>query len=468
MTAVEKGQSSMTFQRAAFPHDFWWGTATAAYQVEGAVAEGGRSPSIWDTFAHTPGATHLGSTGDVAADHYHRVAEDVAMMRDLGVNAYRFSIAWSRLLPGGVGLPNPEGVAFYRDLCERLREAGVTPMATLYHWDLPQVLEDQGGWLNPRSPEWFAEYADVAKTQLGDLVTTWSTLNEPWCSAFLGYAAGQHAPGRTAPADGLVAAHHLLVAHHRALRAMRSARRQPEDRLGIVLNLIPAWPATDSPADHAAADAIDLVHNRLFADAVFHGRYPAAVLALHNRYEVGDLIDPGELETAREPIDYLGVNYYNVNRVAYVEGAPAPGPWPGADGASIVRPPGRLTEMGWGVEPDGLVWTLARVATEYPPTPIYICENGAAYPDEIGPDGEVDDPDRIAYLEGHIAAVAAAIEQGVDVRGYFVWSLMDNFEWARGYEKRFGLVHIDRTTMARTLKASGRWYRDFLSSTPVP
>jgi len=453
----------MSVDRAVFPEDFWWGTATAAYQIEGAAAEGGRGLSIWDTFSHTPGKTHNGDTGDTAVDHYHRVGSDVKLMTALGTNAYRFSISWSRLLPEGTGRINETGVAFYRDLCERLVEAGIAPMATLYHWDLPQALQDRGGWLDADSPNWFAEYATVAKERLGDLITTWATLNEPWCSAFLGHSAGVHAPGGADPGEGFIAAHHLVVAHHRAIAAMRATAHRREDLLGIVLNLIPAWPASASSADAAAADAADAVQNRLFADAAFHGRYPDEVLSCHARYGVDARIDLADLAEARTDLDYLGVNYYNINRFEHVPGEAAPRPWPAAEEARLADPPGTLTEMGWGVEPAGLLWMLERVVREYPAVPIYICENGAAYVDVPNDKGEVIDPERIEYFTGHLAAVAQAIERGVDVRGYFAWSLLDNFEWAFGYDKRFGLVYVDRDSMERTVKASGRWYRDFIA-----
>ncbi|MDJ0952646.1 MAG: GH1 family beta-glucosidase [Acidimicrobiia bacterium] len=453
----------MTNPVPTFPEGFLWGTATSSYQIEGAVTAGGRGPSIWDTFSHTPGKTYNGDTGDVAVDHFHRLREDVALMEQLGLNAYRFSIAWSRLLPDGRGAINQDGVAFYRQLGERLRAAGITPVATLYHWDLPQALQDEGGWLSPHSPDWFAEYAAVAKEQLGDLISIWSTLNEPWCSAFLGHSEGSHAPGITDPASSYVAAHHLMLGHHRAIRAMRETNRRPDDQLGIVLNLIPAWPATNEPEDVAAANAIDAVHNQLFLEAVLAGRYPQLILDYHDRFGVGDRIDATELAEVREDIDYLGVNYYNVNLVRYVAGAPAMAAWPGSDGSVMDPPPGELTDMGWGVEPAGLKWTLLRVAEQHPGLPLYVCENGAAYPDVVAADGSVADPKRIAYLEGHLAALGDAMAAGADVRGYFVWSLLDNFEWAHGYQMRFGLVRVDLETMQRTIKASGYWYRDFIA-----
>ena len=446
-----------------FPPGFLWGVATASYQVEGAVGEDGRGPSIWDTFSHTPGLTHNGDNGDQAVDHYHRFADDVKLMAELGVNAYRFSIAWPRILPAGTGRVNEAGIDFYRRLCKELIGAGITPVATLYHWDLPQALQDRGGWLDRRSVDWFAEYASVAKAAMGDLIQVWATLNEPWCSAFLGYSSGEHAPGIKDPAQSFVAAHHLMLAHHAAIRAMRASSAGESDQLGIVLNLIPAFPNSDSPEDAAAATAVDAVSNRLFTGAVFDGRYPDDVLDMLDRYEIRDQVDLDELEAAVEPIDFLGVNYYNINHVEHVPGAPAMGPWPGAWEARIARPPGELTEMGWGVEPDGLRWMLERIGSEQPGLPLYICENGAAYPDVVSPDGSIADPARTSYLQGHIAAVHAAIRNGVNVDGYFVWSLMDNFEWARGYEIRFGIVRVDLGTMERAVKASGYWYRDFIA-----
>ena len=448
---------------SSFPNDFRWGVAAASYQIEGAVGEDGRGATIWDTFSHAPGNTANGDTGDVAVDHYHRYREDVALMADLGVDAYRFSIAWSRILPRGTGAVNEAGVAFYRALCEALLEAGITPVATLYHWDLPQALQDRGGWLDVRSAVWFEEYATVAKERLGDLIRVWSTLNEPWCAAFLGHSAGEHAPGLTDPGSGYVAAHHLMLAHHRGMAALRCTSPRDDDELGIVLNTIPAWPQTDRPEDVAAAHAVDTIQNRLFADAVFHGTYPDEVRDAHHRFRVDEVIDVDELARLRQDIDYLGVNYYNVNHVAHVDGAPAPGAWPGADEAVICEPPGHLTDMGWGVEPDGLVWMLQRLANDYPAVPIMICENGAAYPDEVAADGSVPDHQRTEYLRLHIEAVAEARSRGVDVQGYFVWSLLDNFEWARGYDKRFGIVRVDYGTLERTIKDSGIWYRSFLA-----
>jgi beta-glucosidase len=446
-----------------FPPGFLWGVATASYQIEGAVDEDGRGKSIWDTFAHTPGKTLNGESGDLAVDHYHRYADDVALMSDLGLNAYRFSIAWSRILPEGTGRVNQAGVDFYRRLCKELAGAGISPVATLYHWDLPQALQDQGGWLNPDSVSWFADYAAVAKSALGDMITSWATLNEPWCTAFLGHSSGEHAPGLNDTPGSLVVAHHLMLAHHAAIETMRRTATRDEDRLGIVLNLIPAWPQSDTVQDRDAARSVDAISNRIFTEAVFHGSYPEDVLDLFDRYEVADRIDLGALKRGVQPIDFLGVNYYNINHVAHHPGADSMPAWPGSWNARIATPPGRLTEMNWAVEPEGLTWMLERIAGEYPGVPMFVCENGAAYPDEVGPEGVVDDVERMAYLKGHIDAVRVAIDNGADVRGYFVWSLLDNFEWARGYSKRFGIVRVDYETMARTVKTSGLWYRDFLA-----
>ena len=446
-----------------FPPGFLWGVATASYQIEGAVDEDGRGKSIWDTFAHTPGKTLNGESGDLAVDHYHRYADDVALMSDLGLNAYRFSIAWSRILPEGTGRVNQAGVDFYRRLCKELAGAGITPVATLYHWDLPQALQDRGGWLNPDSVSWFADYAAVAKSALGDMITSWATLNEPWCTAFLGHSSGEHAPGFNDTPGSLVVAHHLMLAHHAAIETMRRTATRDEDRLGIVLNLIPAWPQSDTDQDRDAARSVDAISNRIFTEAVFRGAYPEDVLHLFDRYEVADRIDLGALKRVVQPIDFLGVNYYNINHVEHHPGVDSMPAWPGSWDARIATPPGRLTEMNWGVEPEGLTWMLERIAGEYPGVPMFVCENGAAYPDEVGPDGNVDDVERMAYLKDHIDAVRVAIDRGADVRGYFVWSLLDNFEWARGYSKRFGIIRVDYETMARTVKTSGLWYRDFLA-----
>jgi beta-glucosidase len=447
---------------SSIPRDFLWGAATSAYQIEGAVDQGGRGPSIWDTFSHTPGKVRHGDTGDVACDHYHRFAEDVALMADLGLGAYRFSLAWPRIVPDGVGAVSEEGVAFYRRLAEALRETGIEPLVTLYHWDLPQALQDRGGWQAPDSVDWFAAYAAVAKEALGDLVTMWTTLNEPYCVAFLGHGSGLHAPGIADPSVAHLAAHHLVLAHHAGAAALRSTRPRADDRIGAVLNVIPAWPAGDSDEDRRVAGMVDAIHNGMFLEGTLRGRYPEAIVDLQERFGIAAAVDLDELAATRAEVDFLGVNYYNVNRFRHRPGAPAPGEFPGADGAVLVPPTGEVTEMDWGVGPEGLSWVLDRLAGDYPDLPLYVTENGAAFPDRTIVDGVVDDPDRIAYLRRHVSAIADAAARGVDVRGYFVWSLLDNFEWSHGYSKRFGLVHVDFDTLERTPKRSAGWYRGLI------
>lgn len=449
--------------RGDFPADFTWGVAASSYQIEGAVDEGGRGPSIWDTFSHTPGRTHEGQHGDVSADHYHRYLEDVQLMADLGVDAYRLSVAWPRILPDGTGDVNDEGVAFYRSLLEAMRDHGIEPFITLYHWDLPEALHQRGGWTNPDSVQWFADYAMVAKERLGDLATTWATFNEPWCAAFLGYGSGQHAPGIVDPGSAFLAAHHMMLAHHAAVAAMRTTAPRDDDRLGIVLNLIPAWAEDSSDQAAEAARGVDAIHNRLFASAALDGEYPDTILRYHRKFGVDDRIDTRQLAEAKQAIDYLGVNYYNINHIGHEPGAPQLGEWPGPEDAYVADPPGHLTEMQWGVEPVGMTWTLNRTASWAPGLPLYVTENGAAYPDVPDADGVVHDDLRMEYLEMHLDAVREAMDEGVDVRGYFIWSLLDNFEWSFGYERRFGLVRVDYDTLERTPKASYHWYRRFLA-----
>jgi beta-glucosidase len=457
----------------AFPAGFLWGAATAAYQIEGAAAEDGRTPSIWDTFSRVPGAVVDGDTGDVACDHYHRMPEDVAMMRDLGLASYRFSVSWNRVRPDA-GAVDQRGLDFYRRLVDELNDAGIRPWLTLYHWDLPQALEDQGGWTNRDTAYRFAEYAATLHDALGDRVSSWTTLNEPWCSAFLGYTGGQHAPGRQEGVAGLVAAHHLLLGHGLVVDELR--RRGTDDELGITLNFTVADPhdPTDE-LDQDAARRIDGLHNRIFLDPVFRGHYPADVLA-----DTGDLrwqgeawptvVRDGDLDLISAPLDFLGVNYYKGDSVS---GRPHP-VVTGIDGAHAARPtrtpfvgcedvtfPSRglpVTDMGWEVQPEGLTRLLVRLAKEYDVPPMYLTENGAAYVDVPDADGQVHDPERIAYLSDHLRAIHTAIEHGADVRGYFYWSLLDNFEWAYGYAKRFGIVYVDYDSLERVPKASARWY----------
>lgn len=444
---------------AAFPADFAWGAATSAYQVEGAADEGGRGRSIWDTFTHTPGATRDGHTGDVAIDHYHRFREDVAHLVDLGVGAYRLSVSWPRLQPGGAGPLNEVGVGFYRDLLGAVRAAGIAPVVTLYHWDLPQELEDAGGWPSRATAEAFARFAGLVVDALGDLVDAWITLNEPWCSAFLGYGSGVHAPGRSDPGAALAAAHHLCLAHGLAVAAIRAAR--PAARVGVALNVHVVRPADPRrPADVEAARRIDAVGNRVFLAPLLDGAYPADLEA-----DVAGLTDwsfrrAGDAARCRADLDFLGLNYYTTMTVRGADGeaGAAPSPWVGAGDVEVVPTPGPRTSMGWLVDPAGLTELLVATARAYPRLPLVVTENGAAFPDAVASDGAVHDPDRVAYLHAHVAACADALAVGVDVRGYFVWSLLDNVEWAEGFTQRFGLVRVDETTLRRTPKDSAHAY----------
>jgi beta-glucosidase len=445
-----------------FPAGFTWGVATASYQIEGGRTEGGRGVSIWDTFARVPGKILNGDNGDVACDHYHRYREDVGLLRELGVSAYRLSFGWSRLQPDGRGPLNPDGVDFYDRLLDELLAAGIRPFVTLYHWDLPQVLEDAGGWPTRDTADRFAEYATAAHARFADRVADWTTLNEPWVSAFLGYAAGVHAPGRTEPAASLRAAHHLMLGHGIATGAMRAAR--PDLRYGITLNLHPIDSASQDPADVDAARRVDGIQNRIFLDPLMLGQYPDDVLRVLDATGGAGHVRDGDLAVINAPLDFLGVNYYFRQAVR----APRTGDVPDASthqlawvGSEDVTPIGtgrERTAMGWEVDPTGLRDTLVRLAGDYGSPVLYITENGAAFDDEVTADGEVHDQRRTAYLDGHFRAARAAIDRGADLRGYFVWSFMDNFEWALGYSKRFGLCYVDYATQARTIKDSGRWF----------
>ncbi|WP_336323628.1 GH1 family beta-glucosidase [Streptomyces lavendofoliae] len=445
-----------------FPAGFRWGTATAAYQIEGAAEEDGRTPSIWDTFSRTPGKVRNGDTGDIAADHYHRMGEDVALMKDLGVTDYRFSVAWPRVQPTGRGPAVRKGLDFYRRLTDELLSADIRPVVTLYHWDLPQELEDAGGWPHRDTADRFAEYAGLVADALGDRVTTWTTLNEPWCAAFLGYASGAHAPGRTDAAASLRAAHHLNLAHGRAVQALRAAL-PPSAEVSLTLNLHAVRPLSDSAEDRDAARRVDALGNRIFLDPVFHGRLPADLVEDTAALTDWSFVRDGDLEVTAAPVDSLGINYYSPTVVA-AGSSPAPSPWPGAEPhVRFVPAPGPRTAMDWPVDPEGLYELLTRLRDELPEVPLMVTENGAAYDDYADPSGEVHDPERVAYLRGHLAAVHRALTDGVDVRGYFLWSLLDNFEWAYGYGKRFGIVHVDFASQRRTPKDSARWYADVIA-----
>ncbi len=441
-----------------FPPGFVWGAATAAFQVEGATTADGRTDSVWDTFARQPGAVVGGDTGEPGADHYRRYAEDVDLMRQLGLGAYRFSLAWPRIRPDG-GAPNTAGLAFYDRLVDRLLEAGIQPWATLYHWDLPQTLEDQGGWTSRDTAFRFADYAETVLARLGDRVASWSTLNEPWCAAMLGYASGIHAPGRTEPTAAIAATHHLLLGHGLAMDIIRQHTQVPA---GITLNLYPVAPRDPgSDADVEACRRIDGLQNRLFLDPVLAGGYPADLVADLAPFGFTDLVRDGDAAVIAAPIDWLGVNYYRDYTVAgtAVPGSqPAGREWVGASDVHFVPDEAApRTASGWEVQPAGLTASLLQVHRDYRPVPLYITENGAAYPDVVR-DGDIADTDRIAFLDSHLRAAHDALAAGVDLRGYFYWSLLDNFEWAEGYAKRFGLVHVDYDTQRRTPKQSALWY----------
>ncbi|MBF4765452.1 family 1 glycosylhydrolase [Nocardioides islandensis] len=471
MTSVE--QQPVTTGAVTFPPGFLWGAATAAYQIEGAAHEDGRTPSIWDTFAHTPGAVANGDHGDIACDHYHRMPDDVALMAELGLTSYRFSVAWPRIQPGG-GEVNPQGLAFYDRLVDELLGHGIDPWLTLYHWDLPQALEDAGGWTNRDTAYRFADMAASVYDALGDRVPVWTTLNEPWCSAFLGYTAGVHAPGREEGAAGLVAAHHLLLGHGLVLDALGG---RDEVSWGISLNFTVADPIADEPVHVEAARRIDGLHNRFFLDAVLRGEYPADVLRDTEHLGWQHVVRDGDLALIGAPIDVLGVNYYHGDAISGVTlpaatglaaspGRPGSSPFPGAEHVSVAPRDLPRTAMGWEVQPDGLRRLLVRLQELGAPT-MYVTEFGAAYEDHVV-DGVVDDQDRLAFLDAYLRSVREAMEQGADVGGVFVWSFLDNFEWAYGYDKRFGIVHVDYATQARTPKSSARWYADVARTGSLP
>ena len=448
----------------SFPDGFLWGAATASFQIEGAHDEDGRSFSIWDTFCRTPGKVANGDTGDVACDHYHRMPQDVALMKDLGLDAYRFSVAWPRVIPTGTGAVNAKGLDFYSRLVDTLLENGIRPVVTLYHWDLPQVLGDRGGWLNRDSADWYTEYAEVTVAALGDRVTNWTTFNEPWCSSVLSYSLGAHAPGHTDPLEGMLAAHHLMLAHGAAVPVIRE--HAPGAEVSITLNPTQVWGPDDG--DDADADAVrraDNALNGVFFGPLVHGAYPDGFLDDTAHLTDHGFIRDGDLATMSVPLDNLGVNNYFPTRVRAARHGEDDGfrALPGGEGVVEVAPRPPLTDMGWEQSPESHRLILERSARESG-LPIYVTENGSAWPDTVSEDGRVHDPDRTAYLHGHLGAVADAIEGGTDVRGYFAWSLLDNFEWAYGYDKRFGIVHVDYDTQERTVKDSGLEYARIIAA----
>jgi beta-glucosidase len=444
-----------------FPPGFVFGAATAAYQIEGAADEDGRGRSIWDTYSHTPGRTFGGHTGDVACDHYHRYRDDVALMRELGLSAYRFSVSWPRVLPEGAGRVEQRGLDFYRRLVDELLEAGIDPWLTLYHWDLPQALQDRGGWADRDTAARFADYSAVVVDALGDRVRHWSTLNEPMCSSLIGHMAGAHAPGLQDPVAASRAVHHLLLGHGLAAGRLRAAG---VESFGITLNFTPMSPATDSPADLDAARRLDGQQNRMFLDPVVSGAYPADVVDDLAAAGAPLPVQDGDLEIIAAPLDWLGVNYY-FEQTVRAGARPADKPptsFIGGENVVELDPEGPTTTMGWGISPQAFTDLLLWLGAKAPGLPLMITENGSAWDDVVDAEGAVHDPERVAFLLRHLAAMTAAIERGADVRGYFAWSLMDNFEWARGYAQRFGLVHVDYDTQRRTVKDSGRVYAEVL------
>nr|WP_145926970.1 GH1 family beta-glucosidase [Amycolatopsis orientalis] len=447
----------------AFPAGFRWGTATAAYQIEGSTTADGRGPSIWDTFTARPGRVLDGATGEPACDHYRRYEQDIGLLTELGLPYYRFSIAWSRIMPDGRTI-EPRGLAFYDHLVDTLLERGITPMVTLYHWDLPQALQDEGGWPHRDLPVLFADYARTVHKVLGDRVRRWTTINEPFCSAFIGYGNGDHAPGIRDAGAALVAAHHLLLAHGQAAQALR-ADGGDEQEVSIVLNFAPVLTDVDDAAHREAARKFDFLHNRFFLDPLLGRGYPPGLLAdLAHLGTLEPAIADGDLEIIAQPLDVLGVNYYAPVRVVPLDDPEAVSncPLPGLRGMDVRPPRGELTSLGWEQRPESFTELLLWLRDHCPGLPLVIAENGAAFEDEVV-DGRVHDAKRVRYFAGHLAAVHDAIEGGADVRGYLAWSLLDNFEWAMGYTQRFGLVHVDFATQERVVKDSGRFFAEVVA-----
>ncbi|NYF98841.1 GH1 family beta-glucosidase [Janibacter cremeus] len=442
----------------SYPDGFLWGVSTAAYQIEGAVDEDGRGRSVWDTFCEQPGVIADGSSGAVACDHYHRYAEDVALMRELGVGGYRFSIAWPRVLPTGSGAVNAAGLDFYDRLVDELCAAGIAPVPTLFHWDTPQAVEDEGGWLARDTAHRFAEYAAVVADRLGDRVPHWITINEPREVTMLGYGLGVHAPGRTGLFEALPVAHHLLLGHGLAVQSLRATGARS---IGVAASHNPTWSAGESTADREAAELFDHLNNWLFADALVRGDYGEGWNELLP-------VQDGDMSIISQPLDWYGVNYYNPTRV----GAPGSG---SSEVDGVSTPDGLpfsftpitdvpQTDFGWPVVPEGLTQILMTMRHRYGEAmpPVMITENGCSYDDPIAADGRIADERRIDYLDSHLTALREAICQGVDVRGYFTWSLLDNFEWAEGFRQRFGLVHVDYDTLARTRRDSFHWFAEHI------
>lgn len=444
--------------RADFPGNFTWGTATASYQVEGAVSEDGRGESIWDRFSHTPGKVYNGDTGDIACEHYHRYRQDIALMKEMGIKGYRFSIAWPRIFPEGNGKLNTKGLDFYDRLVDELLRNGIDPMVTLYHWDLPQALQDIGGWANRDTAEYFAQYAETVFKSLGDRAGKWITHNEPWVAAFVGNLQGRHAPGLMDFPLAVQVSHNLLLSHAKAVKAYR-AMNFKNGKIGITLNLNPIYPASQTSEDMEAARVADGYSNRWFLDPVLKGGYPEDMMALYREKLNSPVIEPGDMKCISDsPSDFIGVNYYSRKVIKNSEADPVLR-------FKEIQPEGSgYTDMNWEIYPQGLHDLLTRIKQDYNNPVIYITENGAAFKDDRLENGIVRDDARRAFLEGHFEAALRAIKDGVRLEGYYVWSLMDNFEWAHGYNKRFGLIYVDYKSQKRIWKNSGLWYKAFLNS----
>ena len=457
----------MSTEELRFPDGFLWGAATAAYQIEGAPDADGKGPSIWDTVSHTPGKVFHGDTGDVACDSYHRYPEDIAMLQRLGVGAYRFSLSWPRIQPDGRGPANQPGLDYYQRLVDALLDKGITPVITLYHWDLPQALQDKGGWAMRDIAEIFADYAAIAGEALGDRVHRWITLNEPWVVAHVGYRDGRHAPGETDPAKAVAANHHLLLAHGRAVRALRAASPSPA-QIGITLNLDVARPVSPAAADMAAE--LEARMNGAYLGPLLRGAYPERLTAEFSPAKVPGLVHDGDFDVIRAPMDFLGVNFYAPHYVGVrPDGEPRRGEQLIGPDVVLVQPEGMpVTAMNWLVDSSSIYELMTRLRDATDGLPLYITENGSAWYDYVTPDGTVEDYERLSYLRDHLAALHAAIADGVNLRGYFAWSLLDNFEWAEGYAKRFGLVYVDFGTQKRILKRSGEFYARVVRANALP
>ncbi|HEY5585226.1 MAG TPA: GH1 family beta-glucosidase [Ruminiclostridium sp.] len=438
-----------------FPQNFLWGSATAAYQIEGAFDEDGRGESIWDRYCRRAENISDGSSGDVGCDHYHLYEQDIEIMKKLGLKSYRLSISWSRIFPTGFGEPNKNGMNFYKNLIGLLVKNGIKPAVTLYHWDLPQKLQDIGGWANRAVTDYFEQYARYVYSQLGDIVPMWITFNEPYCTAFVGNWVGRHAPGLKDYETAVLVSHHLLLAHGKAVKTYREMGFDGE--IGITLNMNYPYPKTDSPENIKAAELSHAVLNRWFADPVFKGSYPQEVIDCYKSKGVLPEITPEDLEIISAPVDFLGLNNYFSMLISSDSNA-----WPVEVKEEFFGKD--FTEMGWGMNPEGLHDLLLRLHKDYKGVKIYITENGAAFRDMVSRNGEVEDTNRVEYLTRYLTEAHRAIGEGVNLQGYFLWSLMDNFEWAYGYSKRFGIVHVDYETQKRTIKKSGYWYKKVIES----